>query len=90
MALAGVSTHKKDLPTDEFSCGYCLDSLLSMTDPRELPCSHVCCLSCLQLADDLKDGKLTCPKCRLVSRRVPLLLVSFGNLSTRAEVAVLK
>ena len=63
MALAGVSTHKKDLAADEFRCGYCLQDLSSMTDPRELPCSHVCCLSCPQEVD-LKDGKLTCPKCR--------------------------
>ena len=80
---------KKDLPADKFSCGYCLESLSSMTDPRELPCSHVCCLSCLLQADDIKNGKLTCPnpKCRQVADGFCYCQSGLKSPSTRAETA---
>lgn len=44
--------------TEDYSCGYCLQRFVYMTDPRELPCSHVFCLPCLQadVSDTLQCG----------------------------------
>ena len=60
MASAAV---KSDQLTSDFSCGYCLERLPYMVDPRELPCSHIFCLPCLQ-ADVTEVGELKCNICR--------------------------
>ena len=48
----------EDLVEEEESCGFCLQKLAYMTEPKELPCSHVFCLPCLH-----DDPKKDCPVC---------------------------
>ena len=52
MAEAGESKSNSGI-TEDYSCGYCLQRFVYMTDPRELPCSHVFCLPCLE--EDVSD-----------------------------------
>lgn len=61
MASANATT-RKELLTADYSCGYCLQRLPYMTDPRELPCTHVFCLACLQF-DTRGDDGLKCTVC---------------------------
>ena len=49
--------------TKEYRCGYCYVEFNSMTKPKQLPCNHVFCLTCLQ--EDYQDhGGLSCPTCQ--------------------------
>ena len=49
--------------TEEYRCGYCYVEFNSMTKPKQLPCHHVFCLTCLQ--EDYQDhGGLSCPTCQ--------------------------
>ncbi|XP_067944533.1 transcription intermediary factor 1-beta-like [Watersipora subatra] len=43
---------------EDTRCGFCMEKLITSTDPKKLPCSHVYCLSCLTA-----DYKKTCPIC---------------------------
>ena len=43
---------------EDLNCGFCLQKLAYMTEPKQLPCSHVFCLPCLQ-----EDPKKDCPVC---------------------------
>lgn len=52
----------------ELTCPICLDLY---KDPRQLPCLHTYCTTCLRsLLRRAKNGRLTCPKC---STDVPML-----------------
>ena len=44
--------------TEEECCGFCLQKLTYMIEPKQLPCSHIFCLPCLQ-----EDPKKDCPVC---------------------------
>ena len=48
---------------DDFRCGYCLQQISDMIDPRVLNCSHVFCVECLE-KDFRKVNKLECPFCK--------------------------
>ena len=54
-----------DGPQEDLNCGFCLQKLPYMTEPTQLPCSHVFCLPCIQ-----EDPKKDCPICGLVSTSV--------------------
>jgi len=50
---------------EDLRCDYCLGSTSEMTDPRQLDCSHVYCLPCLE--EDLAQGQpgfFRCSICR--------------------------
>ena len=56
MATAsGVSTESR--------CGYCWEFYVDMTDPRELPCGHVNCRTCMEHHYDRSSG-IECPHCQ--------------------------
>ena len=45
--------------TEQHCCGYCLQHFFYLDDIRELPCSHVFCLPCLEASytsDTLQCG----------------------------------
>jgi len=46
----------------EYECGFCASKTESMRDPRELPCQHVFCLSCIEGYYN-QHGSVTCPTC---------------------------
>ena len=48
----------EDLVEEEESCGFCLQKLTYMIEPKQLPCSHIFCLPCLP-----EDPKKDCPVC---------------------------
>ena len=48
------------------SCGYCLQEVDCMVDPRAMPCGHFFCLPCLQ-ADNRDISVIKCGICRWVS-----------------------
>ena len=68
MAAAASTSYQL---TDDYSCGYCLQRLPYMVDPKELPCSHVFCLSCLE-ADLGEKNDISCKICRLLLGLQPL------------------
>ena len=47
----------------ETSCGYCLQKNDDIQDARILPCSHICCMECLE-ADFRKLNAIECPVCK--------------------------
>jgi len=49
------------LPPD-YECGFCASRTESMIDPRELPCQHAFCLSCIEGYYN-QHGSVTCPTC---------------------------
>jgi len=55
------------LPSD-YECGFCASRTDSMIDPRELPCQHVFCLSCIEGYYNQQDS-VTCPNCGSVNYR---------------------
>ena len=55
----------EDLVEEEESCGFCLQKLTYMIEPKQLPCSHIFCLPCLQ-----DDPKKDCPVCGWVRDHV--------------------
>jgi len=46
----------------DYECGFCTSRTESMVDPRELPCQHVFCLSCIEGYYN-QHGSVTCPTC---------------------------
>ena len=56
--MAESETIDDDVMHEDLNCGFCLQKLAYMTEPKELPCSHVFCLPCLQ-----EDPKKDCPVC---------------------------
>ena len=46
---------------EDLNCGFCLQKLMYMIEPKQLPCTHVFCLPCLQ-----EDPKKDCPICGYV------------------------
>jgi len=54
----------QELP-EWYECGYCVCKRDDMRDPRELPCQHVFCLSCIE-GHYSKHKTVTCPTCRWV------------------------
>jgi hypothetical protein len=54
-----VSSEEDNDDKEEESCGFCLQKLTYMIEPKQLPCSHVFCLPCLE-----EDPKKDCPVCR--------------------------
>ena len=49
--------------TEEYRCEYCYVEFHSMAKPKQLPCNHVFCLTCLQEGYQDHDG-LSCPTCQ--------------------------
>ena len=56
-----------DLVQDDLSCPVCFELLKDPNTPKELDCSHVCCVLCIQTM--IKGGRPTvdCPECRNVT-----------------------
>ena len=56
------------LAKDVLSCPVCFEQLKDPHTPKELDCSHVCCVLCIQKM--IEGGRLTvdCPECRHVTR----------------------
>ena len=49
----------------EMICCVCLEALKEFKEPKELPCGHVNCKSCLEgLIQHSSGAQLTCPTCR--------------------------
>ena len=49
----------------EMICCVCLEALKEVKEPKELPCGHVNCKSCLEgLIQHNSGAQLTCPTCR--------------------------
>ncbi|XP_067943286.1 tripartite motif-containing protein 59-like [Watersipora subatra] len=47
---------------ESYRCGYCFEQFNCMTDPRELPCHHVFCKTCLE--DDYSEhNNVRCRSC---------------------------
>ena len=54
---------------DRLRCPYCLEEIAYLENPKQLTCSHVCCLSCLEgHVQVLENSKqlVECPVCRWV------------------------
>ena len=49
----------------QIRCSYCLQELNDMRDPRQLSCSHIFCMSCIQADCQQQDG-IKCPICGYV------------------------
>ena len=52
---------------DRLRCPFCLEELAYLDNPKQLRCTHVCCLSCLE--GHVKVGEtgkhlIECPVCR--------------------------
>jgi len=45
-------------------CGYCLERLIDVDQPRQLPCSHRFCLPCMQGSNS--GETITCIICQFV------------------------
>ena len=53
-------------------CPLCLDDFL---EPRQLPCTHTYCTSCLEdLIRTCSSGGFYCPECRMYMQVLPILL----------------
>ena len=52
------------------SCGYCLEEVDQMTDPRAMPCGHFFCRPCLE-ADNRDLDVISCVVCRYVALSLP-------------------
>ncbi|XP_067943267.1 E3 ubiquitin/ISG15 ligase TRIM25-like [Watersipora subatra] len=48
--------------SEDYRCGYCYEQFNSMDDPRELPCHHVFCKTCLE-EDYSAHGNVRCRSC---------------------------
>ena len=44
-------------------CGYCCQSVENMIDPKELPCGHINCRTCMEDGYKEKNG-VVCPHCK--------------------------
>ncbi|XP_067943271.1 E3 ubiquitin-protein ligase TRIM56-like [Watersipora subatra] len=58
-----ITNNMADLQLDEnYRCGHCYEQFNSMVDPRELPCHHVFCKTCLE-EDYSLHGNIRCRSC---------------------------
>ncbi|XP_067941924.1 uncharacterized protein [Watersipora subatra] len=48
--------------SEEYRCGYCYQQFNSMTDPKQLPCHHVFCKTCLE-GDYSEHNNIICRSC---------------------------
>ncbi|XP_067941913.1 transcription intermediary factor 1-beta-like [Watersipora subatra] len=48
--------------SEDYRCGYCYQQFNSMTDPKELPCHHVFCKTCLE-GDYSEHSNIICRSC---------------------------
>ena len=52
----------------EMICCVCLEALKEFKEPKELPCGHINCKSCLEgLIQHSSGAQLTCPTCRSIT-----------------------
>ena len=52
--------------TDKIRCPHCLEELDYLEDPKQLPCTHVFCMPCLENITAIKENgvEVTCSICR--------------------------
>ena len=57
--------HYQEAEDKDMTCSICLDVLKEFKEPKELPCGHIYCKSCLEgLIQHSNGAQLTCPTCR--------------------------
>lgn len=59
MAEAADAENPPDL-----RCGYCLERLGDISEPRYLPCNHLFCLPCLKADNKWSGAQFDCPVCK--------------------------
>ena len=52
----------KVVNTDD-KCGYCWTFYETTSDPRALPCGHICCRGCLNDDFEKNNKAVRCPEC---------------------------
>ena len=62
----GAETFMESVIQEKLRCPHCLEELDYLDDPRELPCSHMFCMPCMESLAVLRQTgvQVTCSICR--------------------------
>ncbi|XP_067943266.1 E3 ubiquitin-protein ligase TRIM71-like [Watersipora subatra] len=71
--------------SEDYRCGYCYKQFNSMDDPKELPCHHVFCKTCLE-EDYSVHGNIRCRSCLTEYEMEEFDELPKANLNTKDNI----